>query len=174
MSSPAAAGVRFAWSKHLAAALRVEIGAQVERFARFGLAAVYWDGHTHLHLHPTVLRLTVPIAATHGFRFTRLVRTPGSRGVLALIFRALSQAAIPQLKAHRVQFTDHVFGLRETGRMSAAAMQRLITDLPTGVSEIYFHPGAEPGPLEAQPLLDQLHAGDIELTNSERLLAATH
>jgi hopanoid biosynthesis associated protein HpnK len=171
--SPAKAGLRFAFSPRLEAPLRAEITAQFERFIRSGLRPVYWDGHTHLHLHPTVAKLCAPIAAVHGFRFTRLVRTRASFAFLPLIFRALSAAAIPRLKAHGIQFADHVFGLRETGRMSTATMQRLVGELPVGVNEIYFHPGAEGEFLDAPRVLKPIEARGIELTSSERLLAAT-
>ena len=56
----------------------------------------------------------------------------------------LSRAAIPQLKKHGIHFADRVFGLRDTGRMTTAVIARLLADLPEGVSELYFHPGAEP------------------------------
>ena len=170
--SPAVAGLWFAFCPSLWAPLRAEIAGQLDRFLAFGLPPAYWDGHTHLHLHPTVLRLCVPLASARGFRYMRLVRTPDSRSVLALIFRVLSRAAIPHLDAHHVRFADRVFGLRETGRMTNRTMQNLVGELPVGVSEIYFHPGAEPEPLDAPALRDQIASREIELTSSERLLAA--
>ena len=57
--------------------------------------------------------------------------------------------------------------------MGTAEMFRLLGNLRKGVSEIYYHPGAESAPLEPGPLLDQIRAKRIELTTSERILAAT-
>ena len=143
-ASPARAGLRYAFSSALAGPLRREIAAQFAHFRALGLAPAYWDGHTHLHLHPTIFRLTLPIALDHGFRAVRLVREPGPFAPVPWIFHRLSRAALPHLAKHGVQFADRIFGLRATGRMTTAAIARLLAQLPDGTSELYFHPGAEP------------------------------
>ena len=147
--SPAKAGLRYFFRPSLKAALAAEIRAQFEKFRALGFAPTYWDGHTHLHLHPTVFDLTLPIAAEHGFTFTRLVREPKPRSFLGHIFAALSARARPRLLANNIGFADRVCGLRETGRMTKAAFRKLIEQAPEGTTEIYFHPGAEPEELEA-------------------------
>jgi predicted glycoside hydrolase/deacetylase ChbG (UPF0249 family) len=146
--APARAGWRLFFQRKNHAAIAAEIRAQFERFLSFGLPPTYWDGHAHLHLHPTVLRLTLPIARELGFRSTRLVREPGPPALLPWIFQRLSAHAAPRLAAHGIGFTDHVFGLRDTGRMTTSAFARLLENLPEGTSEIYFHPGAEPEELD--------------------------
>ena len=147
--SPAKAGLRYFFRPSLAVALGAEIRAQFEKFRALGFPPTYWDGHTHLHLHPTIFDLTLPIAREHGFTFTRLVREPKPRSVLGHIFGALSARALPRLVAQGIAFADQVCGLRETGRMTNAAFRRLIASAPDGTTEIYFHPGAEPEELEA-------------------------
>lgn len=141
--SPAAAGLRFAFFPSARAWLRREISAQFGRFKQLGLAPAYWDGHTHLHLHPLVLRMTIPIAVAHGFRFTRLVREPGSRGFLPRVFSILSANAAPKLRAAGIGFADSVFGLRKSGRMDLEEVARAVRHASAGTTEIYFHPGAE-------------------------------
>jgi chitin disaccharide deacetylase len=158
VSSPARAGLRYFFSPRLAGLLDDEIRSQCERFLSFGFASTYWDGHAHLHLHPTILRHTVPIAAELGFRWTRLVREPGPWAALPWIFHRLSQSAIPVLHARGIGFADRVYGLRDTGRMSTATFAHILRDLPDGVSELYFHPGAEPAEIESTaltPLLEE-------------------
>lgn len=142
--SPAKVGLRYFFRRSLASALADEIRAQFEKFRALGFAPTYWDGHTHLHLHPTILRLTLPIAREHGFKFVRLLREPRPRSPLGHIFAALSERARPALIANGIAFADEVRGLRESGRMTNAAMHRLLEDLPDGTTEIYFHPGADP------------------------------
>ena len=158
--SPAKAGLRYFFRPSLESALSAEIRAQFEKFRVLGFAPTYWDGHTHLHLHPTVFRLTLPIARDHGFRFTRLVREPRPRSPLGHIFAALSARAATKGIGH----ADQVCGLRETGRMTNAAMLRLIERLPRGLTEIYFHPGAEPEELDAAAIRDRLDREKIQLT----------
>ncbi len=152
-ASPARAGLRYFFRPSLKAALAAEIRAQFAKFRDLGLAPTYWDGHTHLHLHPTVLRLTLPIACEHGFTFTRLVREPKPRSFLGHLFAALSARARPRLIAHGIGFADQVCGLRETGRMTNETFRRLVAQPREGTTEIYFHPGADPEELEAWPVI---------------------
>ena len=147
-ASPAKAGLRYFFRRSLAVALGAEIRAQFEKFRALGFPPTYWDGHTHLHLHPVIFDLTLPIAREHGFTFTRLVREPKPRSLLGHIFAALSARARPRLVAQCIAFADQVCGLRETGRMTNAAFRRLVATAPDGTTEIYFHPGAEPEELE--------------------------
>jgi chitin disaccharide deacetylase len=153
--SPALAGLRFAFWPGARAWLRREIGAQFQRFRETGLPPTYWDGHTHLHLHPVVMRLAIPIAREHGFTFTRLVREPGPPpALLPWIFRRLSESAVPRLRSAGIGFTDAVFGLRKTGRMDAEEFERAIAH--PGDVEIYFHPGAESRPPEPEEIASLL------------------
>lgn len=155
-ASPARAGLRYFFSAARAASLRTEIRSQFERFRALGLPPTYWDGHAHLHLHPTILQFTLPIAREFGFRAIRLMREPGPPAVLPLVFGALSRAAIPHLKDHGFQFADHVFGLRDSGRMTTSRLAALLKKLPDGLSELYFHPGAETPEPEYAPLVSLL------------------
>ena len=165
IASPARAGLRYAFSSSLAEPLQREICAQFARFRTLGFAPGYWDGHTHLHLHPTILRLTLPIAIEHGFRAVRLVREPGPFAPVPWIFQRLSRAAIPHLEKHGIHFADRVFGLRNTGRMSTATVARLLAQLPDGTSELYFHPAAEPAEPDYAALTPLLARHAITLTH---------
>jgi predicted glycoside hydrolase/deacetylase ChbG (UPF0249 family) len=141
--SPALAGLRFAFFPGARSWLRREIAKQFARFVTLGFSPTYWDGHTHLHLHPVVLRVTLPIAVGHGFRFTRLVREPGPAGILPWVFARLSASASRKLRAAGIGFADAVFGLRKSGRMDLDEVRRAVRHASTGTTEIYFHPGAE-------------------------------
>lgn len=141
---PALAGLRFLFTSRTA--LRAEIERQFAAFRALGLAPTYWDGHMHLHLHPVVLRLTIPIARAHGFTRVRLVLEPGPPALLPWIFERLSRAAIQRLRTAGIAFTDRTFGLRHTGRMDLAAFQHAFAHAGGGSTEIYFHPGAEASP----------------------------
>ncbi|MEO6741113.1 MAG: ChbG/HpnK family deacetylase [Chthoniobacteraceae bacterium] len=141
--SPTLSGLKFAFFPGARAWLRKEITAQFAKFRALGFAPTYWDGHTHLHLHPVVLALTIPIAMEHGFRFTRLVREPDSSGFLPRVFSSLSARAAPKLKAAGIGFADAVFGLSKSGRMDLDEVRRAVACASERLTEIYFHPGAE-------------------------------
>ena len=152
--SPALAGLRFAFFPGARSWLRGEIAAQFARFRALGFAATYWDGHTHLHQHPVVFALTLPIARGHGFRFTRLVREPGPMGILPGVFSMLSAYAIPRLRAAGIGFADAVFGLRKSGCMDLDEVRRAVNRAASGTTEIYFHPGAEEILTDPTPVAD--------------------
>ncbi len=164
MPSPAFAGLRYAFQRKLAAPLAVEIAAQFARFHALGCAPSHVDGHTHLHLHPTILRVLIPHLA--GFQLLRLVREPGNFSPVALIFRALSAAAARHIPCRAA---NRVLGLRNTGRMTGNRLAALIRGLPSGLSEIYFHPGAEPAEPDFAALREVLIAEKIVLTSAATL-----
>lgn len=141
--SPTWAGLRYAFWPGARAWLRQEIAAQFARFRELGLHPTYWDGHAHLHLHPVVMRLALPIARENQFQFIRLVREPGPVALIPWIFHQLSRRAIPALQRAGIGFADRVFGLRQSGQMDPKEITRALTHSSTGTTEIYFHPGAE-------------------------------
>ncbi len=147
LRSPTLSGLKFAFFPGARAWLRREIAAQFAKFRALGFAPTYWDGHTHLHLHPVVLALTLPVATDHGFRFTRLVREPGAsgrmRGFLPRVFSMLSAHAAPKLQEAGIGFADVVFGLSKSGRMDLDEVRRAVDCARDRLTEIYFHPGAE-------------------------------
>jgi predicted glycoside hydrolase/deacetylase ChbG (UPF0249 family) len=155
--SPTWAGLRLAFSPGARAWARREIAAQFSRFRDLGLPSTYWDGHTHLHLHPVVFRLTLPIARERGFGFTRVVREPGPWALVPWIFERLSRRAVPALRAAKIGFADRVFGLRQSGRMDPPELERALALSAEGTTEIYFHPGAE----------DRIAEGDVARTVAE-------
>jgi hopanoid biosynthesis associated protein HpnK len=144
--SPARAGLRYAFDRRLREPLRAEIRRQFAKFRALGFSPTYWDGHTHLHLHPLIFQLTLPIAREFGFGFVRLVREPGPAAVVPWIFQKLSTAAIPALQEAGIGFADRVIGLRQTGRMALEVFQSAVAAHRGGTTEIYFHPGAELDP----------------------------
>ena len=154
--TPARAGLRYAFDRGVRPALAAEVGFQFERFLALGLPPAYWDGHTHLHLHPTVLRLSLPHASKGRFPFTRLVREPRPRSILPLVFHALSRAALPKLQALNIGHADRVYGLSQTGSMNMARFSRILAALEEGLSEVYFHPGVDGADLNIPRLLEQI------------------
>lgn len=167
--SPALAGLRYAFDPRAAAPLGHEIAEQFARFRALGFGGTYVDGHTHLHLHPVILRTLLEPLAAGSFKMLRLVREPGNFSPAALIFQALSAAALPPLRRIGVRAAEHVFGLRDTGRMTGDRLARLISGLPGGLAEIYLHPGTEPGEPDAAALRQLFIERDIALVSAATL-----
>ncbi|HEX4125032.1 MAG TPA: ChbG/HpnK family deacetylase, partial [Tepidisphaeraceae bacterium] len=71
---PGRAGIAYFFSRSARRELAKEIRAQFEQFARTGLALSHVDGHCHLHLHPVVFDLVLPLAEKYEARAVRIVR----------------------------------------------------------------------------------------------------
>ncbi|HUJ16299.1 MAG TPA: hopanoid biosynthesis-associated protein HpnK [Thermoanaerobaculia bacterium] len=144
-----AAGVRYFVRRKL---LEREIRAQFEAFARTGLPLDHADAHHHMHCHPTVFATILRVGRDYGLRAIRIPREPflaswrasRSHFVSRLMWSVFlwPWLTIMRLRARRAGLTtnDAIFGMNDTGAMSADRFVRILEQLPPGTSEIYFHP----------------------------------
>ena len=135
----------FLRSQRSPAPLRAEIRAQFERFRALGFA-------------PTLLGRPRPSASPSRRSSASRCPSPPSTAFASRAssanparppccprFSARSAAPrIPLLEKHGVGFADRVFGLRDTGRMTTDGIAALVGKPARRLSELYFHPGAEP------------------------------
>lgn len=135
-----------------------ELRAQFEAFRETGLRLDHVNSHNHMHLHPTLLGMILRIGREYGLRAVRLPYEPflpswrASREGLAR--RLLSWAflapwaflARSRLRGKGVRCNDSLFGMNDTGRMGKERVLGLLSHLPRGVSEIYFHPSTADWP----------------------------
>lgn len=186
------AGVNFFFNPAARAQLEAEIRAQFEAFKRTGLCLDHVNGHNHIHLHPTVLSLVLKVGRDYGLPAVRVPYEPPLLSFAAMkegFWRRLLPAlglwpwtALLKRRIRRAGLTcnDRVFGIFDTGHMTAPRVAGFIARLPAGVSEIYLHPavggGGNPdlaaegydGPGELAALLD----GSIARTIREGGIAA--
>jgi hopanoid biosynthesis associated protein HpnK len=131
--------------------LAAEIRAQFAAFAATGLKLAHADAHKHMHLHPTVARLMLDIGREFGLTQVRvpaeppavLARCGTSVGIGAHALYHWSRLLRRQVHAAGMTTTDYCFGLAWSGHMTPDRLGRLLTELPDGDSEIYFHPATE-------------------------------
>jgi hopanoid biosynthesis associated protein HpnK len=149
------AGVAYFFRPALRRQLAAEIRTQFDAFRASGLALDHANCHNHLHLHPTVLGLILKIGADYGLKAVRLPVEPfrpstaAAAGENAFGRLASSVALAPwsvlvarRLRRRGIAANDHLFGMRDSGRMTRERLLRLIPALPEGVSEIHLHPAA--------------------------------
>ncbi len=144
----AALGLKYAFSQTCRDELAREIAAQFEAFAGSGLPLSHVDGHQHMHVHPSVFPIVLPLARRYGARRFRLPRDnvsprSGARGALNLIFSALSRACLPRVRDAGLAITEHCFGLIQSGRMTESYVLSLLPRIRQS-AEIYFHPTTGP------------------------------
>lgn len=134
--------------------LEAEIRAQFEAFRATGLVLDHVNCHNHMQLHPSVMASILKVGRDYGMRAMRLPREPffaswratldGFAGRLAYRLALHPWIAVAgwRMKRAGVGGNDHLFGMYDSGRMTAARVLRLIAALPEGVSELHFHPAA--------------------------------
>lgn len=151
-ADPVRMGWRYFFRHELRDALRAEIHAQFAAFRATGLPLDHVNGHLHLHLHPTVLKILLADAEALGIRHLRLTRDPFwlnvrlARGRCiyrlshAVVFGLLATRARRAIGARPIRSPDRVFGLLQDSRVDEAFVLRLLARLPPGDSELYSHP----------------------------------
>jgi hopanoid biosynthesis associated protein HpnK len=153
--NPARGGWRYFFHRELRGQLLAELHAQFEKFRATGLALDHVNGHLHLHMHPTVLRILLRDARALGIERLRLTFDPfwlncrlasghwSYRILHALMFHCLSANARPRLRPRGIRHTQFVFGLLQNARVDEAFVRALLPRLPAGDSELYSHPSLD-------------------------------
>ena len=133
-----------------------ELRAQLEKIRRAGIELSHVDTHKHTHVHPRVMGAVGRVAREFGITRVRNPienlgdswRTARSENadIVANMAASLAVRAVGSwfnaiARKYGLQSPDHFLGLAITGRMSAAALCRLIDTLPEGRTEIMVHPG---------------------------------
>ena len=179
--SPLTAGFRYWFHKSLEMPLRAEIRAQFARFKKTGMELDHVNGHLHLHLHPTILRILIEEAETFGLKRIRLTCDPFwlnlrlARGrwvyrvLHAAVFHSLSAAARPIIRPLRLKHPRFVFGLLQDGRVDETYVLNLMERLPAGDSELYSHPSVDEPQAELKALLSPRVRNRIEELGIERI-----
>ena len=71
-----------------------------------------------------------------------------------------------RLRRARIQFNDYIFGMADSGGMTAGLVLRFLRFLPEGVTEIYFHPSTRRCPEIDRNMPDYRHEDELSaLTN---------
>lgn len=162
-------GIDYFFRPRVRRQLRAEIRAQFAAFAATGLTLDHANAHKHMHLHPTVGALMLDVGRDFGLRRIRIPAEPP-----AVMERCGTQVRLGdrllyrwtgllrrQAKAAGVATNDHCFGLVWSGHMTVARVQLLLSHLPDGDSEIYFHPAARKDPILDRLMPDYEHEAEL-------------
>jgi hopanoid biosynthesis associated protein HpnK len=155
-NNPVLVGLRYLLSSMVQKELAREMSAQFERFAATGLPLSHVDSHLHMHVHPTVFSLLLPLAEQYGAVGLRLPRDDlrlalgydrrhaGTKVSWAISFGLLCRWCLSRLRNHHLTVTDRVYGLMQTGQMQEAYVVNLLRCLEVPTAELYFHPTIGP------------------------------
>jgi chitin disaccharide deacetylase len=148
------AGLRYALRRTARQQLEEEIRAQYEAFRRTGLTLDHVDAHNHMHVHPVVFEIMLRVGRDYGVSAVRIPYEPplaswraSGRGLLSRL--AWSAFLFPWLALLRMRavrnglvVNDAMFGMSDTGHMTADRVVQILDELPDVLSEIYFHPAS--------------------------------
>jgi hopanoid biosynthesis associated protein HpnK len=136
-----------------------ELRAQIERILAAGIAPTHLDGHKHFHILPSVLNIIIRLACEYA---VIAVRCPAERSAhlfhLMLRNRVSSPEILKQymagrtilllasgvrekLRRARLNCPTHFYGITQTGFLDVKCLQKIISSLTEGISEIMCHPG---------------------------------
>lgn len=185
LNSPAAAGLRYFFSPSARAALAAEIREQFEAFRRTGLPLDHVDGHTHLHIHPTIFSLLLEIGPDYGMRAMRVpFERPGaswraaqkgwfSRYAISGAFAPWAASMRGRLARKGAVCNDSLFGFHDTGAMTEDLVLRQLETLKAGtVTEFYCHPATRRTDWIARQMPGYRNVEEFEALGSPRLRAA--
>lgn len=149
---PLRLGLRYTWNRVARRELAAEIAAQFERFAATGLPLSHVDGHQHLHVHPVVFNLLLPLARQYGAHGVRvpaddlgLALCYDRRGAAAKVGWALGLGLVcgwcrRRARANGLRVPERVYGVFQSGQMTEAYVLRVLRELEAPSAELYFHP----------------------------------
>lgn len=180
--APEQAGLRYFFSSDARAGLEGEIRAQIEALLAFGIKPTHIDGHINIHVHPVIFPAVCRLAREYGIPRVRLpagewealkgfpgAETAGA-AALAGVFGALGAwvgGAAEGLER------PPTWGLLRSGLMKEDYAIWLISRLPEGTTELYFHPTTDPA-LRAtdRPAPSHQSVTELETLLSPRVRAA--
>lgn len=146
------AGLWYGFSRAARAELAREVEAQFERFAATGLPLSHVDGHQHLHVHPVVFDLLLPLAERYGARGVRLPRDDlwlalrhdrrqaAVKVAWAVALGLVCRRCAARLRGRRLGAAQRVYGVMQSGHMGEAYVVDVLRRLRGPLAELYFHP----------------------------------
>lgn len=150
-SNLAGAGVRYFFRPRIRRQLEAEIRAQFAAFAATGLRFDHVNAQCHMHIHPTVFGIMLKVARDYGRPPFRIPFEPfgpswragrdarGLRFANAYLLAPWLALMKARLGAAGIAHNDRVFGLSDSGHMTAPRVLALLGQLRPGVTEIFFH-----------------------------------
>lgn len=177
-------GFNFFFRPGIRRQLEAEIRAQFEAFLKTGLPLDHVNTHNHMHVHPTILGLILKVGREYGLPAVRLPYEPPLRSWRAsgrsLFGKIAAWAFLSpwmglmkiRLRKARVRFNDFVFGMADSGAMTAELVLRFLRHLPAGVTEIYFHPATRRCPEIDRNMPDYQHEEEFKALTSKSVIEA--
>jgi hopanoid biosynthesis associated protein HpnK len=146
------AGLNYYFSAAARREMRREMRAQFERFTATGLPFSHIDGHTHLHMHPTIFGELIELCEEFDVKRVRIAKGEMRLSlkldrknlpiklVWGVVFNLLGRWCEKKLEGRGFVAPQKVYGLLQTGDMNEDYLLGLLARMEKTSSEIYVHP----------------------------------
>jgi len=136
-----------------------EWDAQIQKVRDAGIRPTHLDGHKHVHMLPGLFEIALRLAKKHGIEAVRVSLEESSlraalafgekhragivmkQGVQARALKLLARDARQQAARAGIATADYFCGIAQTGELTRQGVERLLTSLPEGTTELMCHPG---------------------------------
>jgi hopanoid biosynthesis associated protein HpnK len=170
-------GVRYFLLPHVRRQLEAEIRAQFRAFTATGLALDHVNAHKHFHLHPTLLTLMLRVGREFGLRAVRVPYEPASVLDSVSLTQRLGSASLrpwlalmkSRLRRAGIVHNDLLLGIQDSGSLGETKLLAMLRRVPTGITEIYLHPGTRAGAEIAPSMRGYRHTEELAALLSPRV-----
>jgi predicted glycoside hydrolase/deacetylase ChbG (UPF0249 family) len=136
-----------------------EWSAQIQTIVDAGIEPTHLDGHKHVQMLPGLFEIALKLAKKHKIRAIRVaheeskLRTALSsgdnqntgvllkQGVQARGLKLLAHDAKEMAERVGIATANYFCGIAQTGVLTRAGVEKLLTSLPDGTTEVMCHPG---------------------------------
>jgi len=135
-----------------------EWDAQIHKVRDAGIRPTHLDGHKHVQMLPGLFAIALRLAKRHGIEAVRVsheaspLRTALSdgnesggvalkQGVQARGLKLLARDAREMAERAGITTADFFCGIAQTGVLTKTGVQKLLSSLPEGTTELMCHPG---------------------------------
>lgn len=133
--------------------VKLELETQIKKVFEQKLTITHVDSHQHLHIVPGVTQIVIELCQKYGIQAVRYPKegftfrggfpAPFGRIVGRTGLSMLADWARRSFYKAQLVTPDHFFGMLAGGNMKVEYFQTILESLPSGVSEIMIHPGAD-------------------------------
>jgi len=135
-----------------------EWDAQIQKVRVSGIRPTHLDGHKHVQMLPGLFVIALRLAKRHGIEAVRVSHEASSlrsallngnessgvalkQGVQARGLKLLARDARRMAERAGIATADYFCGIAQTGVLTKPGVQRLLSSLPEGTTELMCHPG---------------------------------